>query len=107
MKRKIKEFNVICEQYGKFEPYGIMNYLVSRYKYDSQRKWKFKKKPETFDDFKEYIKDASSYQWWGRCEYEIILSDWPCQQKTEKWDIHKQVMMNIDIITDIFMENIK
>ena len=47
------------------------------------------------------------YQWWARCEYEIILSDWPCQKVEEKWDIYRQIMLNIDIITDVFIENIK
>lgn len=47
------------------------------------------------------------YQWWSRCEYEIILVDWPCQKKSEKWDVYKQVMMNIDIITEILMKNVR
>ena len=25
----------------------------------------------------------------------------------EKWDIYKQILMNIDVITDVFIENIK
>ena len=44
------------------------------------------------------------YQFWSRCEYEIILIDWPCQQKHEKWDVYKQIMMNIDIVTDILYD---
>ena len=45
--------------------------------------------------------------WWARCEYEIIICGWPNTDTQEKWDIHRQVMMNIDIITRILMENIK
>ncbi|MDE6284257.1 MAG: hypothetical protein K2M17_00745 [Bacilli bacterium] len=106
MKRKLKEFNVIHENLGKFEPYDIMPYLVSVYKNDKKKKWRYTIEPTTFDEFKEYILHNSMYQWWGRCEYEIILSDWPCQKNSEKWDIHMQVKMNINIITEIFMENI-
>lgn len=63
--------------------------------------------PVTFEEFKKYITNQSMYQFWAGCEYEIILMDWPCQQKTEKWDIHEQIMMNIDLVTKVFMENIK
>jgi hypothetical protein len=40
---------------------------------------------------------------WSRCEWEIILMDWPCQRHEEKWDVHRQISMNIDIIVDILM----
>ena len=49
------------------------------------------------------------YMWWSRCQYEILISDWPSQRNIEKWDIHKQVMMNIEVIVDHFIKekNIK
>lgn len=84
-----------------FLPYDIMPYLVEQYK-------KIKRnKPKTYEEIEKFIKGASMYQWWARCEYEILISDWPCQKYTEKWDIYKQILMNIDIIVDIFMENIR
>lgn len=46
------------------------------------------------------------YQWWSRCEYEIILTDWPNQKKFEKWDVHEQVKMNIDIITELLINDV-
>ena len=46
------------------------------------------------------------YQWWSRCEYEIILESWPNTNVNEKWDVHRQVMMNIDIITSMLMNNV-
>lgn len=94
------DFNVICEDNGKVIPYNIMPYLIDRYKGK-------KNKPKTFDEFKEFIKSESLYQWWARCEYEIIITDWPSRRVEEKWDIHKQVLMNIDIITEILMKNVK
>lgn len=83
-----------------FEPYDIMPYLIERYN-------KIKNKPKTKDDFIEFIKSESMYQWWSRCEYEIIICGWPNQDTQEKWDIHKQVMMNIEVIADILMDNCK
>lgn len=118
-----KEFNVINYDFNskKVVSYNIIPYLLSRYE-------KEKNKPKTFDELKEYIKNWSMYQWWARCEYEIIVSPWPYTlspserakeennveawkehwnkhlKECEKIDIHYQVMMNLDIITKIFME---
>ena len=64
-------------------------------------------KPKTFEEYKEFIKGKSFYRFWSRCEYEIILTDWPNQKISEKWDVHKQIMMNLDIITEIVMEEVK
>ena len=97
----MKPFNVIYESNGEFLPYDIMPYLVEQHK-------KIKRnKPKTYEEIQKFIKSNSMYQWWARCEYEIILRDWPCQRLEEKWDIYKQVLMNIDVITDVFIENIK
>ena len=103
----MKPFYVICEEHGKFVPYDVMPYLINSYRDDNKHRWKVYKCPVTFDEYKEYIKRNSMYMWWSKCEYEIILMDWPCQKKQEKWDIHKQLMMNIDIITEIFIKNIE
>lgn len=96
----VKNFYVINENNGKFEPYDIVPYLLEEFK-------KAKVKPKTLNEFKEFIKRESMHMWWARCEYEIIISDWPGERKKEKWDIHKQVLMNIDIITEILMKNVK
>lgn len=81
----------------KFEAYDIMPYLIECYK-------KEKKKPKTSEEFKDFIEKQSLYMYWSRCEYEIILVDWPCQKVEEKWDVYDQIMMNIDVITDIVMK---
>lgn len=97
----MKSFNVIIEDNGKFKAYDIMPYLLRTYKE------KYKGTILDGSSIKEFIDKESMYQWWSRCEYEIILSDWPCQKKSEKWDIYKQIQMNIDIIADVFKENLK
>ena len=100
---KFKEFNVICYDINKriFTKYDIMPYLLSKYK-----NLKKKGRPKEFNECKDFIKKESQYQWWSRCEYEIIISEWPVEKYKEKWDIHKQVLMNLDIITEVFMYNI-
>ena len=123
----MKIFNVIVHNFNskEFESYNIIPYLVSRYN-------KKEKKPKTFDEFKEFVKNESMYQWWARCEYEIILSPWPYTSspserydkkgendveawkehwkkhlnECEKIDDHYQVMMNLDVITNLVMDSI-
>lgn len=99
----MKPFNVIWFNFNgsEFESYNIMLYLVNRYK-----EYKEKDRLNTRDDIKEFIKTTSMYMWWGRCEYEIILEDWPCNEVHKKVDIYWQIMLNLDIIVDIFIENI-
>lgn len=84
-----------------FERYDIMPYLINQYKVIK------KNRPISLEEFKKFIRDNSLCQWWSRCEYEIIISHWPDNGISEKWDIHKQVMMNIDIIAEVLMNNVK
>ena len=94
-------FNVIIYDPNRklFEPYNVLPYFIKQYK-------KLKRKLKTFEEFKNFVISESRYQFWARCEYEIILSDWPNNCTSEKWDIHQQIMMNIDIITKLIMEEI-
>ncbi|MDY2736806.1 hypothetical protein [Intestinibacter sp.] len=47
------------------------------------------------------------YRWWSRCEYEIILQSWPTGRLEQKIDVYYQLMMNINIITEIVMDEVK
>ena len=68
----MKQFNVINFDFTKkeFVSYDIIPYLVHCYK---EKKGNL----TTFEEFKKFIEDESMYQWWARCEYEIVLSPWP------------------------------
>lgn len=98
----MKSFNVINFNFNtnKFEPYDVMPYLVNRYK-DA------KPKPKTEKEFKEFIEQKALNQFWGRCEYEVVLHSWPCDDVEKKIDVYEQIMMNIDVITSLLMENVK
>ena len=103
----MQSFNVInydCNR-KKFIAYDVIPYLVRAYK--EYKENKYKKAPETFEEFKKFVKDESMYQFWSRCEYEIILKDWPNQQHEEKWDVFQQIMINLDILTKIVMNECK
>lgn len=99
----MKSFNVIYEDINsrRIVPYNVIPYFVEKYKECKRRK---KECPKTVKDFTEFIKKESAYSFWARCEYEIIISGFPNTEIAEKWDIHRQVMMNISIITQIVME---
>lgn len=94
-------FNVINYDFNKnkFETYDVLPYLRDCYKEKEN-------KPKSFSEFKEFIEKEAMYQFWARCEYEIILIDWPCKKHSEKWDVYKQIMMNIDIITELLMKDV-
>lgn len=103
MKKKYDSFYVINFNINteEFEKYNIMPYLVNCY-----NKEKKSNRPVTFDEFKEFVKSKSMYMYWSRCEYEVILSDWPNQKIYKKIDVYWQTMNNIDIVTEILMKNV-
>lgn len=92
------QFNVIVEDVNskEFVSYDIMPYLIKCWK-------EAKDKPQTFDEFKTFVKNRSRYQWWGRCEYEIVLKSWIGFSKEEKIDVHYQIMNNIDVVAKLLM----
>ncbi len=94
-------YNVIIFDPNKkeFVPYNIIPYLVECYK-------ESKDKPTTKEQFKEFVKSECQYRFWSRCEYEIILVDWPNQQIENKIDVYDQVIMNLDVIVNILMSSV-
>ena len=72
----MKSFNVINYNFnsGKFVGYDIMPYLIRAYE---KKKEKKETLPETFDEFKNFVKSESQYQFWSRCEYEFLVAKWP------------------------------
>lgn len=119
----MKKFNVLNWDFNhdKLEYYDVLPYFRREYKerVDKFKKFSKTKKyqkmneeerneylkhsfvPKTLSEFKKFIMDESHYQFWGRCEYEMICEGWPVQKNSYKLDIHEQIMMNIDIITEI------
>lgn len=82
-----------------FIPYDVIPYLKKCY-------YEAADKPKTLEEFKSFVECQSMYQWWSRCEYEIILSDWPSQCQQKKIAVHYQVMTNLDAVTKVLMESI-
>lgn len=112
------KFNVLLWDFNqdKLIPYDVLPYFrecykerKKRYKGYSKRKAyypdnKYYNVPNTFEEFKEFIKSESIYRFWSRCEYEMIIHGWPVRKNEHKLDVHEQIMMNIDIIADILLK---
>lgn len=100
----MKIFNVIYYDVNKkaFIPYDILPHFRSIF-YGNKKK----ERPKTKEELKEWIKNRSLYHFWSRCQYEIVLQSWPTSEISDKWDIHDQILMNLDTITDILSEEFK
>lgn len=108
---QIKKFNVLRWDFntGKLTYYDVLPYFRDCYKevveFNKKNKLDNKSKwwqiPKTLDDFKKFVKIKSQYQFWGRCEYEMICHGWPVHGDDYKLDVHEQIMMNIDTIAEI------
>ena len=93
------KYNVLIQDFNsrKFVPYDIFPYLYRQYNEKEQ-------KPLTIQQYKDFILSEARYQWWARCEYEIIVSGWPNVNNHKKIDVYEQIALNIDAITTLFME---
>lgn len=123
--KNLKKFNVLNWDFNRdmIYQYDVLPYFrecyadkVKSFKKVSKRKWyakadektkKWYQVPETYEEFKKFIEDESRYQFWARCEYEMIIHGWPVRKNDYKIDIHEQVMMNLDIICEILWDEIK
>ena len=108
MEKKKNVFNtIIYDPNGKkFEAYDVMPYLRDRYLNEKKKRGKNRHLPETFEEFKAFVREWGMYQFWGRCEYEVILVDWPCQNTSRKIDVWEQINANIDIVTELLMKDV-
>lgn len=115
MTHKEHKFNVLLWNFNRdeLEYYDVLPYLRNRYKECVKKSKKYKdsdywKVPKTLEEFKKFIKRESQYQFWARCEYEMICYGWPVQKNDYKLDVHEQIMMNIDIVAQIlYDENVR
>ena len=100
----MEHFYVINEDWNtsSFLPYDVIPYLVRRYKETSPKN----NRPVTLEDFVKFVNNESMSQWWGRCEYEIILKNWCGKAHEKKIDVYQQVRMNLNLIARIVMKEV-
>ena len=94
MDEKIK-FNVINWNFNTdtLEAYDVLPYLRNKCK-----------GAKSLEELKSLIESKSKYQFWSRCQYEVIVHGWPVQKNDYKIDVYEQIMMNIDVIAKILWE---
>lgn len=101
----MKQFNVILWDFNKK---GLMSYDVLPYFRKEYEELKKKDRPTTKEQWKEFIRRKGMYRFWSRCEYEILISQWPPMSdpsKNEhiKIDAWQQIENNLDLLVDILM----
>ena len=75
-------FNVLIYKNGKVEQYDVLPYFRDSWKekYNNEEKDKIKaakynaKRKELF---KQWVIGRSKYMFWARCEWEMLLANWP------------------------------
>ena len=102
------EYNVYVENFNsrKIEVYNIFKYnnLENIFK-------EIKKETNSKEEFLEKVKRELQYRYWSKCEWEIILSEWPPVKddsfKREKIDVYDQIMLNWNIFSEYVWNNIE
>lgn len=102
-KRKHIPFKVIVDNVNtkQFEFHDVMPYFIRCYK-----ETKKDKQPNTYEEFKDFVKGNSMYMFCSRCQYELVLKPWVGHDNEQKVDVHWQLMHNLDLVTHILMLNL-
>lgn len=104
------EYKVITWNFNtdRVEHYDIMPYLYRRLE-EKKKKRQITLKDLTLERLKEFIDTESKYQFWARCQYEVILSSWPPIENghEHKMDVYEQIHMNLDNIAKLMYDDLQ
>lgn len=104
------EYRVITWDFStdRVEYYDIMPYLYRKLE-EKIKKRQIVLKDLTFEKLKKFIDDESKYQFWARCQYEVILSSWPPREngRKHKMDVYEQIHMNLDNIAKLMYDDLQ
>ena len=104
------EYKVITWNFNtdRIEHYDIMPYLYRRLE-EKRKKRQIALKDLTLERLKEFIDIESKYQFWARCQYEVILSSWPLKENghKHKMDVYEQIHMNLDNIAKLMYDDLQ
>lgn len=92
----------------KTKPYDVLPYFRNSWasKYNKEEKDEIKK-TRSKELFKEYIRTEAQYQFWARCEYEILVASWPFGSYSLTQDMKDFLKNNPDLDLDNFAKNIE
>lgn len=104
------EWNVYIENFNKkeIEAYNVFNHVS----YLKDLKTINKKYSKNEEEFKDQLKSSTMYYFWSKCEWEIILSDWPPSKpehgfRNKKVCVYDQLKLNWKEFTDYVWRNRK
>lgn len=103
IRKVLKPFNVFVFDINsdRFKHYDVMPLFIEEYK-----KCKPKDKPKNEESLRKFIERNARYYFWSRCQWEIILVDFPCSKIHKKIDVYEQISMNLELFIDTFKYNI-
>ncbi len=100
---KIKKYDVLNVIFNTiFTERGTFNTRAFHY---LDEKWNILP-VRTKEQLEKFIKQELSYHFWGKCEWEFVVIDWPYRDTIDesrpvKIDVFKQLEPNISVITDL------
>ena len=101
-----KKFNVLIWDINarRLTTYDVLPYF--RRAYEEKKKTD---RPTTREEWIKFVESAGKYMFWSRCEWEIIVSEWPPakEDRSVKIDVWHQINNNLDLIVDILMDEKK
>ena len=101
-----KKFNVMIWDFNRrmLTTYDVLPYFREEYK-----EAKKTDRPKTRKEWEEFVTRKGRYMFWSRCEWEIIVSEWPPAKEDRgvKIDVWRQIENNLGIVVDILMEEYK
>lgn len=109
---KQHKFNVLNWDFNndKLIHYDVLPYFRQKYeeyvKYNKDGDSKYHPIPKSIEDFKIFVENESQHQFWSRCEYEVIVHGWPVHKYEHKLDVHEQIMMNINTISELLFNEL-
>lgn len=98
------KWNVFIEHDGKIIPFNIFNnrlfadavtsLVYDPHNEDKDREW-----------FSDQIKQKAQWQFWSRCEYEVLVLSWPPHEDENghKMDVYEQLTFNWERFMDYIM----
>lgn len=92
----------------KTKPYDVLPYFRNSWasKYNKVEKDEIKK-TRSKELFKEYIRGEAHYQFWARCEYEMLVASWPFGSYRLTQDMKDFLKNNPDLDLDNWVKNIE
>lgn len=68
-----------------------------------------KKNIKSYDKLYNYIRSWAMYHYWSKCEFEIVVGDFPTStlENLEKIDVYRQIEMNLDRITEYVIKELR